>query len=77
MASTAAVASAGLPKNTLRANPTVPKNRPTGSSGSLPVKNSQSTAFMAANSAAPAAKNSRTQSGLPHTRRATGEEIVG
>jgi hypothetical protein len=41
------------------------------------VKNSQSTAFMAANSADPAAKNSRTQSGLPQTRRATGEEIVG
>jgi hypothetical protein len=41
------------------------------------VKNNQSTAFMAANSAAPPAKNSRMASGLPQMRRVTGEDKVG
>src|SRR5215216_6903490 len=75
--STASVALAGPPKNTLWANLTVSKNRSTGAPGSLPVKNNQSTALMAANSAAPPAKNSRMASGLPQMRRVTGEDKVG
>src|SRR5215210_693372 len=75
--STASVAPAGSAKNTLWANLTVSKNRSTGAPGSLPVKNNQSTAFMAANSAAPPAKNSRMASGLPQMRRVTGEDKVG
>src|SRR5918997_3648989 len=75
--STASVAPAGSAKNTPWANLTVSKNRSTGAPGSLPVKNNQSTAFMAANSAAPPAKNSRMASGLPQMRRVTGEDKVG
>jgi hypothetical protein len=45
--------------------------------GSLPVKNNQSTALIAANSAAPPAKNSRMASGLPQMRRVTAEDKVG
>jgi hypothetical protein len=41
------------------------------------VKNNQSTALIAANSAAPPAKNSRMASGLPQMRRVTGEDKVG
>ena len=40
------------------------------------MKNSQSTAFIAANSAAPPAKNSRMASGLLQMRRVTGEDKV-
>ncbi len=72
MALIAASASSGSPKKIRWAKATVPKNRPMGSSGSLPVKNSQSTAFIAANSAALAAKMSRMASGLPQTRRVAG-----
>src|ERR671910_2424007 len=75
--STALVAPAGSPKNTLWANLTVSKNLSTGAPGSLPVKNNQSTALIAANSAAPPAKNSRMASGLPQMRRVTGEDKVG
>jgi hypothetical protein len=75
--STTLVAPAESLKNTLWANLTVSKNRSTGAPGSLPVKNNQSTALMAANSAAPPAKNSRTASGLPQMRRVTGEDKVG
>jgi hypothetical protein len=75
--SMASVAPAGSPKNTLWANLTVSKNRSTGAPGSLPVKNNQSTALIAANSAAPPAKNSRMASGLPQMRRVTGEDKVG
>src|SRR5215212_9084186 len=64
-------------KNTLWASRTVSKNRSTGAPGSLPVKNNQSTALIAANSAAPPAKNSRIVSGLPQMRRVTGEDKVG
>src|SRR5687767_14767939 len=74
--STALVAPAGSPKNTLWANLTVSKNRSTGAPGSLPVKNNQSTALIAANSAAPPAKNSRIASGLPQMRRVTAEDKV-
>src|SRR5215210_3951223 len=77
MRSTASVAPAGSLKNTPWANLTVSKNLSTGASGSLPVKNNQSTAFMAANSAAPPAKNSRMASGLPQMRRVTAEDKVG
>src|SRR5829696_628104 len=73
----ASVAPAGSLKNTLWANLTVSKNRSTGAPGSLPVKNNQSTALIAANSAAPPAKNSRMASGLPQMRRVTGEDSVG
>src|SRR5215218_1133562 len=73
----ASVAPAGSPKNTLWANLTVSKNRLMGAPGSLPVKNNQSTALIAANSAAPPAKNSRMASGLPQMRRVTGEDKVG
>jgi hypothetical protein len=48
-----------------------------GAPGSLPVKNNQSTALIAANSAAPPAKNSRMASGLPQMRRVTAEDKVG
>ena len=48
-----------------------------GGAGQLPVKNNQSTALMAANSAAPPAKNSKMASGLPQMRRVTGEDKVG
>jgi hypothetical protein len=41
------------------------------------VKNNQSTALIAANSAAPPAKNSRMASGLPQMRRVTAEDKVG
>src|SRR5919107_5869182 len=75
--STASVAPAGSLKNTPWANRTVSKNRSTGAAGSLPVKNNQSTAFIAANSAAPPAKNSRIASGLLQMRRVTGEDKVG
>src|ERR687897_818129 len=75
--STALVAPAGSPKNTLWANLTVSKSRSIGASGSRPVKNNQSTALIAANSAAPPAKNSRMASGLPQMRRVTGEDKVG
>src|SRR5918992_3192443 len=75
--STALVAPAGSPKNTLWANLTVSKNRMTGAPGSLTVKNNQSTALIAANSAAPPAKNSRMASGLPQMRRVTVEDKVG
>src|SRR5215212_3096653 len=75
--STASVAPAGSLKNTPWANLTVSKNRSTGAAGSLPVKNDQSTAFIAANSAAPPAKNSRIASGLPQMRRATEDDKVG
>src|ERR671910_1046161 len=75
--SMAPVAPAGSPKNTLWANLTVSKNRSMGAPGSLPVKNNHSTAFIAANSAAPPAKNSRMASGLPQMRRVTGEDKVG
>src|SRR5919112_486038 len=75
--STASVASAGSPKNTLWANLTVSKNRSTGAPGSLPVKNNHSTALIAANSAATPAKNSRMASGLPQMRRVTAEDKVG
>jgi hypothetical protein len=71
------VAPAGSPKNTLWANLTVSKNRSTGTPGSLRVKNNLSTAFIAANSAAPPAKNSRMASGLPQMRRVIGEDTVG
>src|SRR5215212_11306669 len=64
-------------KNTLWASRTVSKNRVTGALGSLRVKNNQSTALIAANSAAPPAKNSRMASGLPQRRRVTGEDKVG
>jgi hypothetical protein len=73
----ASVAPARSPKNTLWANLTVSKNRSTGALGSLPVKNNQSTALIAANSAAPPAKNSRMASGLPQMRRVTGEDKLG
>ena len=73
----ASVAPAGSPKNTLWANLTVSKNRSTGAPGSLPVKNNHSTALIAANSAAPPAKNSRMASGLPQMRRVTAEDKVG
>src|SRR5687768_4094123 len=73
----ASVAPAGSLKNTLWANLTVSKNRSTGALGSLPVKNNQSTALIAANSAAPPAKNSRMASGLPQMRRVTTEDKVG
>src|SRR5687768_17764455 len=73
----ASVAPAGSLKNTLWANLTVSKNRSTGAPGSLPVKNNQSTALIAANSAAPPAKNSRMASGLPQMRRVTAEDKVG
>src|SRR5215207_7654704 len=76
MRSTASVAPAGSAKNTLWANLTVSKNRSTGALGSLPVKNNQSTALIAANSAAPPAKNSRMASGLPQMRRVTAEDKV-
>src|SRR5918995_5616713 len=75
--SMASVAPAGSPKNTLWANLTVSKNRSTGAPGSRPVKNNHSTALIAANSAAPPAKNSRIASGLPQMRRVTGEDKVG
>jgi hypothetical protein len=75
--STASAAPAGSAKNTPWANLTVSKNRSTGAPGSLPVKNNQSTALIAANSAAPPAKNSRMASGLPQMRRVTGEDKVG
>src|SRR5215211_491687 len=75
--SMAPVAPAESAKNTPWANLTVSKNLSTGAPGSLPVKNNQSTAFMAANSAAPPAKNSRMESGLPQMRRVTGEDKVG
>jgi hypothetical protein len=42
----------GSPKNALRANLTVSKNRSTGAPGRRAVKNNQSTALIAANSAA-------------------------
>src|SRR5919112_6754411 len=71
------VAPARSPKNTLLANLTVSKSRSIGAPGSLPVKNNQSTALIAANSAAPPAKNSRMASGLPQMRRVTGEDKVG
>jgi hypothetical protein len=41
------------------------------------VKNNRSTALIAANSAAPPAKNSRIASGLPQMRRVIGEDTVG
>src|SRR3712207_9089232 len=75
--SMASVALAGSPKNTLWANLTVSKNRSMGAPGSLPVKNNQSTALIAANSAAPPAKNSSMASGLPQMRRVTAEDSVG
>src|ERR687894_1518800 len=75
--STASVAPAGSAKNTPCANLTVSKNRSTGAAGSLPVKNNQSTALIAANSAAPPAKNSKMASGLPQMRRVTAEDKVG
>src|SRR5215204_138300 len=75
--STASAAPAVSAKNTPWANLTVSKNRSTGAAGSLPVKNNQSTAFMAANSAEPPAKNSRMASVLPQMRRVTGEDKVG
>src|SRR5215216_2496155 len=75
--SMASVAPARSPKNTLLANLTVSKNRSTGAPGSLPMKNNQSTALIAANSAAPPAKNSRMASGLPQMRRVTAEDKVG
>ena len=48
-----------------------------GAPGSLPVKNNQSTALIAANSAAPPAKNSRMASGMSQMRRVTAEDSVG
>src|SRR5215211_95862 len=77
MRSTASVAPAGSLKNTLWANLTVSTNRSMGAPGSLPVKNNQSTALIAANSAAPPAKNSRMASGLPQMRRVTAEDKLG
>ena len=41
------------------------------------MKNNQSTAFIAANSVAPTAKNSRMASGLPQMRRMTEGDKVG
>src|SRR3712207_4559032 len=77
MSSMALVALVGSPKNTRWANLTVSKKRSTGAPGNLRVKNNQSTALIAANSAAPPAKNSRIASGLPQMRRVTGEDNVG
>jgi hypothetical protein len=41
------------------------------------VKNNHSTALIAANSAAPPAKNSKMASGLPQMRRVTAEDKLG